>query len=189
MLKKLSEGKLLMGQHKYKNWFSFVNRAYPVLLCNNLPSLPDVSVGMKRRLHIFPFSREFRGKEADRNLIDRIIQNELSGVLNRVLEGWKRLNSKGRFTSSIDMQEARRAFLANSNPLMGFIDEYCEIENGAKMTLQDFQKAYEEWARASGYTRTQTKSTIKKNLEHQGFEVKRGKPGLMVIGVGLKKSK
>jgi putative DNA primase/helicase len=186
-LKKLSESKLLTGQHKYKNLFSFVNRAFPILLCNNLPSLSDVSYGMRRRLQIFPFDKKFSKKEIDPNLIDRIIQNELAGVLNRVLEGWKRLSVQGRLSSSPDMQKARRAFLANSNPLMGFIEEKCVVEPGAKVSLSDFQKAYELWAEESGYTKTQAKSTIKKNLEHQGFTIKRHGPGLMVIGVRIRK--
>jgi putative DNA primase/helicase len=186
-LKKLSESKLLTGQHKYKNLFSFVNRAFPILLSNNLPSLSDVSYGMRRRLHIFPFDKKFSKKEIDPNLIDRIIQKELAGVLNRVLEGWKRLSVQGRLSSSPDMQKARRAFLANSNPLMGFIEEKCVVEPGAKISLSDFQKAYELWAEESGYTKTQVKSTIKKNLEHQGFAIKRHGPGLMVIGIRLRK--
>ena len=35
-LKKISEAKLLTGEHKFKPAFTFVNRAFPMLLCNNL---------------------------------------------------------------------------------------------------------------------------------------------------------
>ena len=45
ILKKLSEGKLLTGEQKFKPAFGFVNRAFPILLCNNLPSLADLSFG------------------------------------------------------------------------------------------------------------------------------------------------
>jgi putative DNA primase/helicase len=36
-LKKISEAKLLTGEHKFKPAFSFVNRAFPILLCTICP--------------------------------------------------------------------------------------------------------------------------------------------------------
>src|ERR1700733_4963330 len=46
VLKKISEAKRLTGENKFKPAFSFVNRAFPILLCNNLPSLAGLSPGM-----------------------------------------------------------------------------------------------------------------------------------------------
>ena len=125
-LKKISEAKRLTGEHKFKPAFSFVNRAFPILLCNNLPSLADLSHGMMRRLHVVPFDRTFAEAETDRHLFERIIKNELSGVLNRALAGWKRLKRRTRFPRSNDMRRARHDLLVHANPLKGFIDECCE---------------------------------------------------------------
>jgi hypothetical protein len=63
----------------------------PILLCNDLPSLADLSRGMMRRLHVLPFDRIFTGGEIDPELFDRMVANKLSGVLNRALEGWTTL--------------------------------------------------------------------------------------------------
>ena len=167
-LKKISEAKRLTGEHKFKPAFSFVNRAFPILLCNNPPSLADLSLGMMRRLHVVPFNRTFAEDETDRRLFDRIIKNELSGVLNRALEGWKRLKRRTRFPRSNDMLRARHDLLAHANPLKGFIDECCEANSKGKVTLQAFYDAYREWATRSGYSMMQVKSTVKKNLEHLG---------------------
>src|SRR5271166_3807596 len=185
-LKKISEAKLLTGEHKFKPAFSFVNRAFPVLLCNNLPSLADLSPGMMRRIHVLPFDRAFDEHEIDRGLFDRIIQKELSGVLNRALEGWKRLKRRQRFPRSTDMQRARHDLLAHANPLKGFIDECCEADPKGKVALEKFYVAYRDWATRSGYSMTQVKSTVKKNLLHQGYPVKRHGEGLVVIGLKLR---
>ena len=131
-LKKISEAKRLTGEHKFKPAFSFVNRAFPIMLFNNLPSLADLSHGMMRRLHVVPFDRTFEESEIDRHLFDRIIQNELSGVLNRALKGWKRLKRRKGFSRSADMQRARDELLAHANPLKGFIDECCEADPRAR---------------------------------------------------------
>jgi putative DNA primase/helicase len=185
-LKKISEAKRLTGELKFKPAFSFVNRAFPIILCNNLPSLADLSHGMMRRLHVLPFDRTFEESEIDRALFDRIIENELSGVLNRALEGWKRLKQRKRFRPSRDMGRARQELLVHANPLKGFIDECCEADPKSKVTLQKFYDAYRDWATRSGYSMTQVKSTVKRNLEHQGYAVPRHGAGLVVIGLKLR---
>jgi len=185
-LKKISEAKRLTGEHKFKPTFSFVNRAFPIMLCNNLPSLADLSHGMMRRLHVIPFDRTFEETEIDRHLFERIIKNELSGVLNRALMGWKRLKRRRGFTQSTDMSRARYDLLVHANPLKGFIDECCEADPKGKLTLQAFYDAYREWATRSGYSMTQVRSTVKKNLLHQGHPIKRHGEGLVVIGLKLR---
>lgn len=185
-LKKISEAKLLTGEHKFKPAFSFMNRAFPILLCNNLPSLADLSPGMMRRLRVVPFDRTFAETEIDRHLFDRIIKNELSGVLNRALEGWQRLKERKGFRFSKDMNRAKQVLLVHANPLKGFIEENCEIDPKGKVSLQDFYDAYREWAAENGYSMTQVKSTVKRNLEHQGYAVPRHGPGRVVIGVKLR---
>ena len=185
-LKKISEAKLLTGEPKHKPAFNFINRAFPIILCNNLPSLADLSHGMMRRLHVVPFDRTFTEGETDRDLFDRIIENELSGVLNRALEGWKRLKQRKRFPSSRDMDRARQELLVHANPLKGFIDECCEADPKCKVSLLKFYDAYRSWATESGYTLAQVKSTVKRNLEHQGYAVTRHGEGLVVIGLKLR---
>jgi putative DNA primase/helicase len=186
-LKKISEAKLLTGEHKFKPAFSFVNRAFPILLCNNLPSLADLSPGMMRRIHVLPFDRSFGANEIDRDLFDRIIKNELSGVLNRALQGWKHLKGRSRFPTSADMERACHDLLVHANPLKGFIDECCETGPKSKVSLQTFYDAYTEWCTQSGYSLKQTKSTVKKNLEHEGHAIVRRAVGLVIIGMKLRK--
>jgi len=153
-LKKISEAKRLTGEHKFKPAFSFVNRSFPIMLFNNPPSLADLSLGMMRRLHVVPFDRTFEESEIDRHLFDRIIKNELSGVLNRALEGWKRLKRRRRFPQSTDMRRALHDLLVHANPLKGFIDECCEAAPKGKVTLEKFYVAYRDWTARSGYSMT-----------------------------------
>src|SRR5208283_2467317 len=164
----------------------FVNRALPILLCNNLPSLADLSPGMMRRLYVIPFDRTFEDSEIDRGLFDRIIKNELPGVLNHALRGWIRLKKRGAFPRSTDMMRARKNLLAHANPLSGFIDECCQVDDKSRVTLEKFYHAYRLWASDSGYTMRQVKSTVKNDLERQNYPVKRHGDGLTIIGLKLR---
>ena len=91
ILKTISEAKEVTGEEKYKPPFNFTVRTVPVLLCNNIPSLADLSHGMLRRLQVIPFDRTFTDDDKDTTLFDRIWTNELPGVLNRALRGYRRL--------------------------------------------------------------------------------------------------
>ena len=55
----------------------FVCRTLPVLLCNNVPHLSDLTHAFTRRLIVLPFDRIFTEQEADKKLFPHIWANEL----------------------------------------------------------------------------------------------------------------
>ena len=95
VLKTISEAKVVTGEPKHRDPFEFEVRAVPLLLCNVPPRLRDISHGCRRRLTIIPFNRSFSDAEADRTLFLRIWATERSGVLNRALEGLRRVIRRG----------------------------------------------------------------------------------------------
>ena len=177
--------KLLTGELKFKDKFSFVCRVVPVLLCNNVPNLADVSNGMLRRLQVIPFDRVFTDKTANAGLFDRVWADELPGVLNRAIQGWQRLHKRGGFKLPKPIQQAKSHWLVYANPLMGFIDERCTEEPGASTLLETFYTDFCKWAIASGIHMGQRKAGVKRDLEHQGFTVKKGRRGQEVLGLKL----
>ena len=74
------------------------------------------------------------------------------------------------------MARARRDLLVHANPLKGFIEEHYVDDPKSNVQLLAFYEAYRSWAQESGYTMTQVKSTVKKNLEHLGYPVPRRGP-------------
>jgi putative DNA primase/helicase len=188
-LKKISEAKTLTGERKFKDAFEFKCRAFAILLCNNIPSLSDLSYGMMRRLRVVHFTRIFKEHETDRHLFERVAANELPGVLNRALQGWKRLQRKGHFTKSMDMRIARNLFVAHANPLQGFIDECCEKADDSRIKMDEFYKRYKIWADDSGFTMTQTKPNVRKNVENLGYRVPRHNVGRVIRGLKFRDAK
>ena len=94
-LKKLSEGTTVTAERKFLDPVTFRMRAVPLLLTNNTPSLADRSLGFRRRLLVLPFERQFTEAEVDYGLFPVIHETELSGVLNRALEGLRRVTGRG----------------------------------------------------------------------------------------------
>ena len=126
MLKTISEAKEVTGELKYQPSFNFVVRTVPVLLCNNIPSLADLSHGMLRRLMVIPFDRRFTDEDRDPDLFERIWAQELPGVLNRALRGYRRLLERGsKFKRPAPIGLATKAWLQQANPLPAFIEAHC----------------------------------------------------------------
>jgi putative DNA primase/helicase len=169
ILKTISEGKQVTGELKFGPVFNFTVRAVPVLLCNNIPSLADLSHGMLRRLMVIPFNRTFTDMDKDLDLFDRILANELPGVLNRALEGYRRLQTRGGFKLPSAVKNATSRWLQHANPLPAFIKACCAKEPDAECRLGDFYAAYADWAPQMGYTLTQTQQAVSLNLQHLGF--------------------
>jgi putative DNA primase/helicase len=150
-LKKISEAKTVTGEHKHGPQFNFTVRSLPVLLCNNVPSLADVSLGMRRRLMVIPFDRTFSEQEKDDELFEEIWKDEMSGVLNRVIEGLQRVLGRGmHFKLPAAITAAKDTWLAEANPLPAFLEECCKRDPKASFLQADFYSAYTHWALLKG---------------------------------------
>jgi putative DNA primase/helicase len=187
ILKTISEAKEVTGEYKYKPSFNFTVRTVPVLLCNNIPSLADLSHGMLRRLQVIPFDRTFTGDDKDATLFDRIWASELPGVLNRALRGYQRLlerNSSFKIPDAV--QKATAAWLGQANPVPAFIEERCVKGVSERCWMQELYAAYTTWAQQAGYTMTQSQQSFRRNLEHLGFNSLHGNRGQRVSGLAVR---
>jgi phage/plasmid-associated DNA primase len=89
----------------------------------------------------------------------------------------------------MDKRIARNLFVARANPLQGFIDECCEKAHDSRVTLDEFYRQYKIWADDSGFTMTQTKPNVRKNLENMGYRVPRHGVGRVIKGLKLRNTK
>jgi putative DNA primase/helicase len=185
-LKTISERKLLMGELKHKNKFPFESRVVPVLLCNNVPRLTDVSQGMFRRLQVIPFDTTFTPRTADPNLFNRIWASEMPGVLNQAIEGWTRLQERSRFLLPSPVVQATHRWFTYANPLAGFLEDHCSSLPQAQVLLKDFYAAYCKWLKLTGITAVQPNAKIRLQLEQQGFVTKKSNKGVSILGLKLK---
>jgi P4 family phage/plasmid primase-like protien len=186
MLKTISEAKTVSGELKFKPTFNFIVRAVPVLLCNNIPSIADLSHGMRRRLMVIPFDRTFTDKDRDSGLFERIWANELPGVLNRALAGYRRVLKRGsKFKRPFAVDVATKRLLRQANPLPAFIEENCVTNSTARCLLRAFYDEFHRWTREQGFTLTQNQMTVRRNLENLGFAVKHGNTGETIHGLKL----
>lgn len=149
-LKKLSETKPVTANPKGSDEFNFICRTVPLILANSWPKTEDTSYGLERRALVFHFSTRIKEEEVDEMLKDRIIDNELPGILNHLVAGWRRLRERGRFLEPASCKRAKATWLNSRNSLAMFLAEHVDFsgDQNDRVPAQDVWQAFQLWGEA-----------------------------------------
>ena len=170
LLKSIAEDKPVSARRAHApQSVSFRARALPVISTNGAPALADSSFGFERRLLVVPFERRFSEAEMDRGLADRIIERELSGILNHLLEAYQRLRERGRFQEPADCERAKIELLASANPLRAFLSQACRPAPGKRIALRDLYITFQSWCRVDGRKTPYTRLAFTNRIRSTGL--------------------
>ncbi len=111
---------------------------------NILPKAENTH-GFYRRFILMPWQVTISDKEADVHLAERIIHEELPGILNWMLEGMKRFLANGKFTESPMCKEALDKYKLVSDSVRMFLAERCIIGSSYPMSGQQLFVKYREY--------------------------------------------
>lgn len=149
MYKMLTGGDEIRVEQKGKDAFDFRNHAKIISSMNDLMKSDDQSDGFFRRFILIPFAKQvtadrIREKEGFEK---RIIDNEMSGVLNWAIEGLMRLRRQGGFTFQLDksMDDLRHLWNSEADHVKAFMDACCELGPKRIVASEIFMLAYSMW--------------------------------------------
>lgn len=151
-LKRIISGNFISIERKYRDPLTISCTAKWLINGNTVPAISDQTNGFWRRFSIVEFNRNFEEHERDVMLADKVIENELSGVLNWAIEGLQRLMSRGRFPTLPEaMQRARDNGKTMTNTVLAFIqDQELKYEESAQTDKSEIYMAYQNWCRDNG---------------------------------------
>ncbi|WP_018151189.1 DNA primase family protein [Leeia oryzae] len=152
-IKSLIAGELMQIDRKYRDPISVRINGKWLILANHMPSVTDQSTGFWRRFDVVPFPVEIAERERDPMLAKRIVDTELSGVLNWALEGLQRLLSRGRFDDvlPVAMRDASQSVKFETNSVFSWvhdigIERKVEVDTPKTKVYSD----YVNWCRENG---------------------------------------
>ena len=117
----------------------------PVLLTmNNYPRVQDDSDAVYNRTLVLPMTRQWSEEEAQ-PIARKVVAEELSGVLNWALEGWHRLQKRGRFAPPESMLAAGAEFQGQNNPIADFLTQCAEESPQTYVMRNDFARIFNSW--------------------------------------------
>ncbi len=112
-----------------------------IFATNNMPYTGgDVSHGLLRRVLIIHFEKVIAEEDQDKQLLEKL-KPELSGMMNRVLEGMMRLLKNGNLTKSAKVERTLEQYEMQINPVKYFINEKSLVST-AGTQIYDSKKLY-----------------------------------------------
>jgi putative DNA primase/helicase len=149
--KSVVAGDVQTAEKKYGNPFKFRPFAKWIISCNNLPVTRDKSYGFERRIVILPFKKEVPLDRRNPNLAEEIIAEELSGVLNWAIGGYRRLAANKCFTNPAASKRALEDYKDQIDPVLLFMRECLSKSKNKKTPLKKIYSVYKAWCDDYGY--------------------------------------
>lgn len=176
IFKQLVSGEPVEARLPYGQPFLLKQYAKLIFNCNELPKDVEHTNAYFRRFLIIPFDVTIPEVEQDKNLHTKIIEKELSGIFNWVLEGLGRLLEQKRFSDCEAARQAVEQYRIESNSVKLFLDE-----NGyhsspeAYRIIKEFYSEYRAFCAEDGMTAFK-KTNFIKQLRALGIQLDR-EPG------------
>lgn len=146
-----NQAKLLTGNDTmtaralYSESIEFRNKAKIVMGTNHLPGVRGQELGLFRRFDITPFNVTIPNEKVDKKLFEKLM-NEMSGILNFALEGFRKWQLTG-LGEPIEITQAVESYKISQDPIANFINEYCEVGFNLSVSASKLYAAYSEWCR------------------------------------------
>ena len=171
LFKQLVSGEPVEARLPYGQPFILKQYAKLIFNSNELPKDVEHTNAYFRRFLIIPFDVTIPPQEQDKQLHTKIIEKELSGVFNWVLDGLNRLLQQKRFTDCEAVKQAVEQYKSQSDSVKMFIDdnEY-KPSSDAPTKIIDLYREYKAYCIDDGF-KPVNKTNFKKRLLGYGVVI------------------
>lgn len=142
--------------------------------------------GTWRRFIVIPFQAKIKGKADIKNYADYLVEHAGGAILSWIIEGARKAIDKD-FKIPIPkcVADAIHRYRENNDWLSGFLEECCEIDPSYTQKSDEFYQDYRAYCQRTGEW-TRSTADFYTALEIEGYERKKTKAGMVVLGLRLK---
>ncbi len=133
-----------------------------MILTNELPRLSDSSGALASRFLILQLTKSHYGEE-DHGLTDDLL-GERVGILNWAIDGWRRLQQRGRFVQSESGEELREQLDDLSSPVGAFVRECCDVAAGNAIQISHLFNGWKAWCITKGREQPGNEQTFGRDI-------------------------
>lgn len=175
--KQLVSGEPIQARSPHEKPITITNYARLMFNSNTLPKDVEQNEGFFRRFIIIPFNVTIPEDKRDPDLAKKIIETELPGIFNWVLDGVRSLLSAKQFTKSKTISDTIREYKKKSDTVNMFLeDENYRIDATEKLIVKGVYETYSIYCKIYGYKACSLKSFTER-LRTLGVEVSRTADG------------
>jgi putative DNA primase/helicase len=173
IFKQLVSGEPVEARLPYGEPFMLKQYAKLIFNCNELPKEVEHTNAYFRRFLIIPFDITIPEEEQDKNLHVKIIESELSGIFNWVLEGLNRILIQKRFSNCEAAKIAIEQYKTESNSIRLFLDDYEYIGHPeGQMVIKQLYQEYKSFCIEDGMPPFKKQNFIRQ-LKSMGIAIER----------------
>lgn len=174
LIKQWTGGEEIAARYLHKNEFEFFPVGKLWLNTNHLPRIKGGDLGIERRIRVLPFTSRIEKDEQDPYLESRLME-ELPGILNWAIEGYRKLAKQGLATMPKRAQQLTQEYLSEHDTISNFILECCELgdRDRAYASNAALYERYKEWL-CDSYPVASSKfiKMLKNRCERMGYPLK-----------------
>ena len=177
VFKQLVSGEPVEARLPHKEPFLLTDYAKFIFNCNTLPKDVEQNEAFYRRFIILEFKVTIPEEERDPELAQKIINAELTGVFNWILDGLHRLLKNKGFTHSKQIDASVRDYRKQSDSVHLFLDDLGYIiDVTSEVNVKSLYGDYKEYSQDYGYRSCSLKSFTDrlKNLNIEVFKKSNG---------------
>jgi len=146
--KNIVSGGSTIVRKMYKDAYTTRLNAKLMMAANDLPRTSDATKGFLRRLLIVPFDVEFSTAAGNKDVdIEIKLFKELPGILNRIIEGYRRLSAQKGFTDSNVVKEAVYAYRDSIDNIHSYVRDQLIIKDYSDPGKTEFNKIYQDYVK------------------------------------------
>jgi len=179
--KQIVSGEPVEARLPYGRPFTVTNYAKLIFNCNELPKDVENTIAFFRRFLIIAFDITIPEADQDKDLAKKIIASELSGILNLMLNGLRRLLEQRQFTYCEAVEKARKQYEIESDSVKLFIHEFEYIANSNQTVLLSIlYNFYKDFCISEGCIPVK-KRNFRNRLKNIGFVSIKRNTGVVVF--------
>ena len=184
-LKSIVSGEPCTVERKYGHPYTMRPYATQIYGTNHMPHTRDFSEALFRRALVIPFNNRFKGSNADRNLIKKLL-DELPGILLMALNAYGQALING-FTEPESCIEAKENWRMEADQVARYLQERIATDPGGWVLVQAVYNDYREWADDAGIYRKVGKHEFSERLDKLNIVKTRKTPGMAFDDVMISK--
>ena len=172
IFKQMASGEPLSVRLPYGEPYILNDYAKLIFNCNELPKDVEHTNAFFRRFLIIGFDVTIAENKQDKQLANKIINNELSGVFNWILQGLDRVLKQKKFSKCKAVEMARSNYEKQSDSVKMFIEDYEYTTSTNYTTISELYQKYKMYCIEDGF-KPVNKSNFMKRLRHFKIIVER----------------
>lgn len=150
-LKKLVSGESLTINMKFKDQFKFTPTAKFMFAVNTMPRVDDSSTATERRICVVQFNNNFRNNpDTELRFNDGKLAQELPGILNWMLEGYRNLMKDKKFVVTKEQLISLAEYREENSSVDGYMGECVRFDEDAITLVSKLYSDYRDYCMKDG---------------------------------------